>query len=104
MPSCTEGYVSKKIDKIMKKQSILEICNIVMQYCRGSLDLDEETIRNYYEVLDFYLMHWIEQTESNPVPYDKLVFSLINSAARNLEFKFGSNYLQSIGIKFHTLQ
>lgn len=85
MPTCTSGYRTEEIDKIMNGRSILDIALTLHGYCNGSNDcylFHKIELINDIKCIKFYLDYWIEDTTK---PCSHKYCSLKNSFDNNVK-------------------
>lgn len=83
MPTCLEGYVSKKVAALMDGYfhhcSILTIAQSLKEQICGSADGMTDEYRNAAaEIIEFYINHWV----SSDSEYDACVLSLLKATKR----------------------
>ena len=66
MPTCSEGYISKRVAKLMEvlgTRSVIAIASTLKENIHGSSDgMSNEEMEKAAEVIEFYLEHWVENT------------------------------------------
>lgn len=84
MPTCSEGYRTKKVDDIMGNQSILDIALQLHMHCTGASDpLPTQTLLDYIHCLLFYLDNWVDMNDHNSY-FDSAVKLVLHAAKSDL--------------------
>ena len=88
MPSCEEGYLSKRIGALMDswgpRASVLSVAQELQSNMTGASDtLGSEAMEEAAEIVEFYIDNWVLNTgKTNKSAYDEAVLNLLKATKR----------------------